>query len=72
MSVTTESPAYTWIKEVGIAEGIKKGRAEGIETGKLENARTMIRKGYPLTDIIEITGLTAEQLKNAGINGKTQ
>ena len=45
MSVTTESSAYGLI--------IKQGR----EKGKLENARTMIRKGYSLTDIIEITGL---------------
>ena len=65
--------------EKGIERGIKKGRAEGIETGikkgraegKLEAARTMLRKGYALTDIIEITGLTAKQLKDAGINGKT-
>ena len=99
MSVTTESPAYTWIIEKGLKQGrlegietgIKKGRLEGIKTGrlegraegietgikkgraegKLENARTMLRKGYSLTDIIEITGLTAKQLKNAGINGKT-
>ena len=41
MSVTTESPAYTWIIERGLKQGrlegietgIKKGRAEGIETG---------------------------------------
>ena len=116
MSVTTESPAYTWIIEkglkqgrlegmetgikkgietgikkgrlegiktgrlegraegieTGIERGIKKGRAEGRAEGKLENARTMLRKGYALTDIIEITGLTAKQLKNAGINGKTK
>ena len=99
MSVTTESPAYTWIIERGLKQGrlegietgIKKGRAEGIETGikkgietgiergikkgraegKIENARTMLRKGYSLADIIEITGLTAKQLKNAGINAST-
>ena len=50
---------------------LEKVRVEGIKQGKVEDARAMLRKGYPLTDIIEITGLTEEQLKNAGINGKT-
>ena len=54
-------------------KGIEKGRKEGIEKGKvekgIEDARAMDKKGYPLDDIIEITGLTKEQLKNAGING---
>ena len=52
-----------------IEEAEKKGREEGkIEKG-IEDARAMDKKGYPLDDIIEITGLTKEQLKNAGING---
>ena len=55
----------------GMETGIKKGRLEGIEKGKIENAKTMLRKGYSLTDIIEITGLTEEQLEGVGINGKT-
>ena len=53
--------------EIGIETGIERGSTET----NLRNARTMLRKGYPLTDIIEITGLTEEQLKDAGINGKT-
>ena len=55
--------------------GIKIGRAEGIEKGiekgRAEAARVMLRKGYPLTDIIEITGFTKKQLKDIGINGST-
>ena len=53
MSVTTESPAYQWIKE----------------EGKVEDACIMDKEGYPLDDIIKITGLTKEQLRDAGING---
>ena len=49
-----------------LERGMKKGRAEGIETGKLEDTRAMLRKGYSPADIIEITGLTEEQLRNAG------
>ena len=58
-------------REEGIEKGIKKGREEGREEGKIEAAQAMLRKGYPLTDIIEITGLTEEQLEGAGIDGKT-
>ena len=57
MSVTTESPAYQWIKE------------EGREEKGIESARVMEKEGYPLDDIIKITGLTKEQLAGSGING---
>ena len=42
---------------------------KGIEKGILKTASVMGKEGYPLNDIIKITGLTKEQLKNAGING---
>ena len=58
---------------------LERGRADGIETGikkgrtetNFRNAQAMLQKGYPLTDIIEITGLAEEQLEGAGIDGKT-
>ena len=44
----------------------KKGHAEGLAEGrveeKLENARRMKSKGYPLDDIVDITGLTIEEI----------
>ena len=51
-----------------IEEAEKKGIKKGIKKGKLEDARAMDKKDYPLDDIIEITGLTKEQLADAGIN----
>ena len=45
----------------------KKGHAEGLAEGrmeeKLENARRMKSKGYPLDDIVDITGLTIEEIE---------
>ena len=41
----------------------KKGRAEGRAEEKLENARRMKSKGYPLDDIVDITGLTIEEIE---------
>ena len=54
----------------GLAEGEKKGRAEGRTEGraegrteeKLDNARKMKAKGFAVEDILDITGLTAEEI----------
>ena len=55
------------IKEEGIEKGIEQGIEKGIEKGKLEDARLMKIKGYPVSDILEITGLSEAQLKENGI-----
>ena len=58
-------------KEEGLAEGMEKGLAEGMEKGlaqgmsqrSLEIARTMLAKGMDAAMVMEITGLSASQLK---------
>lgn len=50
-----------------LAEQLKQeGRLEGIQTGEHENsrkiARAMLEKGFPTADIIELTGVSAEEL----------
>ena len=54
-------------KREGIAEGMEKGRAEGIEEGmnlrSLEIARKMLAKGMDEASIMDMTGLTAEEIK---------
>ena len=51
----------------GRQEGEKKGRQEGIqigeEKGKLEVAKSMLLKGYPIEDIIFLTGLSRSQIQ---------
>ena len=46
----------------GRLEGRAEGRAEGIKEGVLRNARRMKEKGFPIEDIMEITGLTFEEV----------
>jgi predicted transposase/invertase (TIGR01784 family) len=46
----------------GHAEGLAEGRVEGRAEEKLENARRIKSKGYPLDDIVDITGLTIEEI----------
>ena len=54
-------------KEEGIAEGMEKGRAEGMEKGmsqrSLEIARKMLAKGLDDTTIIEMTGLSLDEIR---------
>ena len=53
-------------KAEGLAEGLAEGRAEGRAEGKvetnIENARKMKAKGYAISDIAEITGLTEAEI----------
>ena len=54
-----ESAAYEIIK--------KEGREEGIQMAKLEDARNSLENGVSLEIVLKSTGLSAEQLKAAGI-----
>ncbi|MCQ2116446.1 MAG: hypothetical protein MJZ07_09615 [Bacteroidales bacterium] len=54
-------------EENGRKKGLEEGRAEGIAegeaNGKLEAARNMKAKGYDINEIVDITGLSLEQIK---------
>ncbi len=45
------------------AEGEQKGKAEGEHQRSLEIARQMKSRGFPVTDIVEMTGLSAEEVE---------
>lgn len=44
-------------------EGIEKGKLEGKLEKAIEDAPLMKIKDYPISDILEITGLTKAQLR---------
>ena len=54
-------------KREGIAEGMEKGMKQGMEKGmslrSLEIARKMLAKGMDEASIMDMTGLTAEEIK---------
>ena len=54
-------------KEEGIAEGMEKGMKQGMEKGmnlrSLEIARKMLAKGMDEASAMDMTGLTAEEIK---------
>ena len=57
-------------KEEGLAEGMEKGLAEGMERGmtqrSLEIARKMLANGMDTATVMEITGLSAEEILQIG------
>ena len=46
----------------GMAEGKAEGKAEGITEGKTEVAKAMLEIGMPIGQILQLTGLTKEQI----------
>ena len=53
--------------EIGEARGIEIGEARGIEIGKhntsLNFAKTMLKNNYSIDNIMEITGLSREEIE---------
>jgi len=51
----------------GIEKGIIKGIEKGLLQGRIETAKKMHDKGFSISDIMDITGLTSGELGKAGI-----
>ena len=47
----------------GMEKGMKQGMKQGLEQRSLEIARKMLAKGMDATSVMEITGLSAEQMQ---------
>ena len=66
-SVSVERTLLDDRYQKGMEEGMEKGRTEGIEEGmnqrSLEIARKMLAKGMDEASIMDMTGLTVEEIK---------
>ena len=49
--------------EIGMKKGRAEGRAEGMNLRSLEIARKMLEKGMDEASVMDMTGLTAEEIK---------
>ena len=49
-------------REEGLKEGLEKGKAEGIKEGEINTARRMKSTSIPVETIMQITGLSAEEI----------
>ncbi len=50
--------------QAGRQEGLQAGRQEGLQAGRLQIARKMIESGLSIDQVANITGLTAQEIKN--------
>ena len=55
--------AMTAARDQGREEGRAEGRAEGRSEGKIDVAKKMLEKNMDISLIIEVTGLTKEEIE---------
>ena len=49
--------------KIGREEGIKVGIEKGAKNEKIKLARNMLKKGYNITEISELSGLSIDEIK---------
>ena len=52
-----------FVRREALAEGIAEGEAKGKTEGKTEIAKNLLKKDYSIEEIVEITGLTKEEIE---------
>lgn len=62
MAVADAKGALSAAKKEGLAEGLAEGRSEG-RAEKIEIVRKLLKRGRPVPEIIEDTGLTEEEIR---------
>ena len=63
MSELEEQSALATARAKGTEEGLKQGKEEGLKQGKEEIAKKLLEMNLPLKQIIEVTGLSKEELE---------
>ena len=58
------NPRERYCKQLGYDEGLNEGRTEGRTEGRNEVARKMLVDGFPIEKIVELTGLSKEDISN--------
>ena len=48
----------------GIEQGVQQGLEQGEKRKALETARKMLKKGFSLEEVTDLTGLTISELKS--------
>ena len=54
----------------GVKEGEKRGRAEGAKKNSLAIAKKALRMNMPIDDVVELTGLTREEVEGSRGRGE--
>ena len=64
MSELEEQSALASARAKGTEEGLKQGKEEGLKQGKIEIVKKLKLKKYSISEIIELTGLTEEEINS--------
>ena len=56
------------LKKIYKSEGLAEGKAEGKSEAKMEMTINLLKNKYPIDEIIKITGLSKEEIKNIDLN----
>jgi predicted transposase/invertase (TIGR01784 family) len=59
----TQRDTISAAEEKGQARGVQQGMQQGIQYEKLEIAKNMLRKGYQADTVLDLTGLSKEELE---------
>ena len=62
-SVSVERTLIDDSYQKGMEKGLEKGLEKGMKNGKIEIARKMLAKGMDEATVMDMTGLTAEEIK---------
>ncbi|TVR63390.1 MAG: hypothetical protein EA426_00870, partial [Spirochaetaceae bacterium] len=49
-------------KQQGIQQGIQQGMQQGMQQARREDARKMLKRGFSVADIADITGLSEQEI----------
>ena len=60
---TSHDDGYVEGREEGRAEGLKEGRQEGIAQRNIEIAKSMLSLNLPIVQIVQVTGLAEDKIK---------
>ena len=60
---TLQYDSYQQGMEKGMEKGMEQGLEKGMKNGKIEIARKMLAKGMDEATVMDMTGLTAEEIK---------
>ena len=60
-----ESAVYQEILQEGRQDGRQDGLQEGLQRGKLEIARRLLQLGMSLAQVVQVTGLSEQELQQS-------
>jgi len=58
------NPMDRFLLNKGRKEGIKEGKLDTARNGKLDTARNLLKRGFSIDEVVEITKLSHEDILN--------